>query len=124
VSDVKTRYVNLFIDPNPNCPEGCDLRFSACGDARPVAWVRREDGTVCDVAGWSSRGGGTPCPAFATPVEDSGAGVSILVHGGDWGLRLTPRDGGPPAGEPYLLLADAGECGDESRRRREEVRES
>jgi hypothetical protein len=59
---------------------------------------------ACDVAGWSSAGGGSPCAAWAVPVEDSGAGVSTLVYGGDWGLRLTPRDGGAPFGEPYLLL--------------------
>lgn len=108
-----TRFINLFIDPNPNCPEGCDLRFSACGDPRRVTWVRREDGddSVFDVVGWSSAGGGSPCDAWAAPVEDSGAGVSILVYGGDWGLRLTPRDGGDPSGEPYLLLADEGQAG-------------
>ena len=107
------RFINLFIDPNPNCPEGCDLRFSASGASRPVTWVRREDGTVCDVSGWSSRDGGSACAAHATPVEDSGAGVSLLVHGGDWGLRLTPRGGGPASGEPYLLLDDAAQCGDD-----------
>ena len=60
----------------------------------------------CEVVGWTSRDGGAPCPAYAVPVEDSGAGVATLIYGGDWGLRLTPKDGRPPFGEPYLLLDD------------------
>lgn len=102
------RFIDIFIDPNPNCPEGCDLRFQASGASRPVAalryWVGTDEAILCDVTGWSSAGGGSPCPAQAASVDDSGAGVSLLVYGGDWGLRLTPRDGRPPFGEPYLLL--------------------
>jgi hypothetical protein len=104
------RHVDVFIDPNPNCPEGCGQRFSATSEPRPVTAVRyylgAEEAVLCDVSGWSSAGGGTPCEARAVRVEDSGAGVSTLVYGGDWGLRITPRDGRPPFGEPYLLLSD------------------
>ncbi len=78
---------------------------------RTVRAVHHSDGpgesTLCDVVGWSSEGGGTPCAAQAVTVEDSGAGTAMLVYGGDWGLRLTPHGGGEPTGEPYLLLADA-----------------
>ncbi|MGH9749228.1 MAG: hypothetical protein ACRD6R_04820 [Candidatus Polarisedimenticolia bacterium] len=111
----KTRFINLFIEENPGCPEGCDLRFAAAGEPRRVTWVRPEEGAaaVCGVSGWSSAGGGSPCPAFAVPVEDSGAGVSILIYGGDRGLRLTPP-GGAPYGEPYLLLSDPELAGDET----------
>ena len=68
---------------------------------------------------WSSDGDGTPADAVeCVAVEDSGAAVSYLVHGGDWGLRFQPAraDGSPPVpwrlddpdqfGEPYLLLAN------------------
>lgn len=100
--------VNIFIEPNPNCPEGCGSRFETSGDPRPVNavlyWIGAGESVLCDVAGWSSAGGGTPCAAWAVPVEDSGAGISTLVYGGDWGLRLAPRDGRAPFGEPYLLL--------------------
>ncbi len=102
------RFVNLFIDPNPNCPEGCDQVFQAISAERTVRRVRdsREGdaGVECDVVGWTSAGGGTACPARAVQVDDSGAGVATLLYGGDWGLRLTPRDGRPPFGEPYLLV--------------------
>jgi hypothetical protein len=38
-------------------------------------------------------------------VEDSSAGVSTLVYGGGWGLRLR-RGGGEVVAEAYLLLAE------------------
>ena len=104
------RYVNIFIEPNPNCPDGCSQRFTTGETPQSVCSVQyamEPDRTaVCDVTGWSSEGGGTPCAAHAVTVEDSGAGEAVLVYGGDWGLRLTPHDGTAPFGEPYLLLAD------------------
>ncbi len=104
------RYVNIFIDPNPNCPEGCSQRFSTTEPPRIALSVEHQDekgrSSLCDIVGWSSAGDGTACPARAVAVEDSGAGVAMLVYGGDWGLRLAPRDGSTPFGEPYLLLAD------------------
>lgn len=104
------RYVDIFIEANPNCPEECCQRFTTSTPPRAVRgvqyWIRVDRSTWCDVTGWSSQGGGSPCPARAVTVEDSGAGSATLVYGGDWGLRLTPRDGGKPFGEPYLLLAD------------------
>ncbi len=104
------RFVNLFIEPNPNCREGCSQRFQASSEPREVRRIRHSPGggeTIdCGVEGLSSAGGGTPCPARAVRVEDSGAGMVTLLYGGDWGLRLTPRDGGAPFGEPYLLVDD------------------
>ena len=101
-------FIDLFIDPNPNCPEGCDQRFLAISAPRSVRLVQYSGGgdesVVCEVAGFTSQGGGTLCLARAVLVEDSGAGVATLIYGGDWGLRLTPRDGRPAFGEPYLLL--------------------
>ena len=103
------RYVNLFIDPNPNCPEGCSQRFQAVGEPRTVRRILYSPGAGaaldCRVEGASSAPGGA-CPARAVSVEDSGAGVVTLVYGGDWGVRLQPTGGGPPIGEPYLLVDD------------------
>ncbi len=101
------RYVNLFIEPNPNCPEGCSQRFQAVDEPRTVRRIRYSPGAgrlvECLVEGVSSADGGA-CPARAVGVEDSGAGVVTLVYGGDWGLRLRPCGGGEPIGEPYLLV--------------------
>ena len=104
------RFVNLFIEPNPNCPDGCSQRFQATTPSRPVRLIRYSPGgdetILCDVSGWSSAGGGAACAARAVRVEDSGAGSATLIYGGDWGLRLAPRDGREPFGEPYLLIDD------------------
>src|SRR5437667_454513 len=34
------RYVNIFIEANPNCPEGCSQRFQAVGEPRTVRRIR------------------------------------------------------------------------------------
>jgi hypothetical protein len=96
-------FIDVFVEPNDNAPDGSGLRFKAEGAPRAVARVRY-DGRDCDVVGWSSAGGGSRCAAQAAIVEDSGSGTALLVWGGDWGVRLTPLDGGAPFGEPYLLL--------------------
>jgi hypothetical protein len=98
------RFIDVFVDANPNTAESCGLRFKAEEDPRPVSSVRC-DGRACRVTGWSSAGGGSPCAALKVAVEDSSAGTAMLVFGGDWGLRLSPLDGGEPFGEPYLVLA-------------------
>ena len=81
-------------------------RFRATGEpsvVRHVAW-ESEDG----VAGtWTVRGAGadgSSTAALARPVDDSSAGTSILVVGGDHGLRLTSAAGEEVA-VAYLLLA-------------------
>ena len=68
-----------------------------------------------EIVGWSSEGGGTPASITYAPVTDSGAAVSILVVGGDFGVRMRPAGAAENAdewslesddqrGEPYLLL--------------------
>ena len=47
------------------------------------------DDRWCRVTGWSSLG---PCPAKSARSEDSGEGVSLLVYGGDEGIRLQSWD--------------------------------
>lgn len=97
------RFIDVFVEPNPNAPEGSGLRFKAEGASRPITRVRHE-GRWCRVVGWSSANGGSPCEALAILVEDSSAGTALLIAGGYWGVRLTPLDGLQPFGEPYLLL--------------------
>lgn len=106
-------FIDLFIDPNPNTPEGCGRRWKAEGPPRAVSLVRYyfapDAAITCEVMGvWSAGGKGMPCPAMVVPVEDSGAGESMLIYGGDWGLQITPLDPGhDPFSEPYLLVAAA-----------------
>ncbi len=65
-----------------------------------------------EIVGWSSEGGGTRTDITYAPVTDSGAAVSIIVVGGDFGVRMRPLedegdwslDAEGQHGEPYLLL--------------------
>jgi hypothetical protein len=96
-------FIDVFVEPNDNAPEGSGQRFKAEDEARPVSRVRWE-GRWCRVSGWSSDGDGSPCAAQAITVEDSGSGTAVLIFGGDWGVRLQPEDGSPAFGEAYLLV--------------------
>jgi GTP cyclohydrolase II len=104
-------FVDVCVEAHTALPDGLMLRFKAAPEARTTA-VSRVDYAPedADVAGPFRVEGrdadDRPCPAQAITVEDSAAGVSVLVYGGDHGLRLfDERDpAAPPRAEPYLLL--------------------
>ncbi|MEK6709775.1 MAG: hypothetical protein AABZ64_04270 [Nitrospinota bacterium] len=114
----------LEVDENDNCPRMPAMVYEALGEPAPVSRVRlAEPGRphgLYRITGWSSAGGGTPCPALYVPVSDSGAGAVHLVYGGDWGVRLKPLDSEEgwdlrsprQFGEPYLMLFDRGDVGE------------
>lgn len=107
------------VESNPNCETSLYARFKESGPARRVIKVRtferRPEGEWCWVTGWTDHPDDSRCAAYAQQVEDSGAGVSYLVSGGLWGIRLKPvaldedwsLESRNQWGEPYLLLADA-----------------
>lgn len=109
------------VEENHNCEGMPQLIFNTMETAREVTHVKtaRVDSraTFHPITGWSSDGGGTPCPAYAVEVEESGSGVGWLVYGGDWGVRLMDTNVSEPWavdsrnqwGEPYLLLNDVSE---------------
>lgn len=106
----------VAVEDNPNCA-GCGvMRFRTLSLPRRVEAVvyHADEGVRCRVTGWGPEGA---VPAVAQKVADSGDGVAWLVRGGEWGLRLTPESD-PGAwdleadgqwGEPYLIVADAGD---------------
>lgn len=110
--------IYVEVEENPNS-YGLPLRaFSAKAQPYQVSRINVDPRTGKAiphfVTGWSSQNGGSPCPAYCVPVEDSGAAISYLVYGGDWGLRFRPVGLDEPwsvasasqFGEPYLLLGD------------------
>ncbi|HLK89393.1 MAG TPA: hypothetical protein VKZ18_05850 [Polyangia bacterium] len=101
------RFIDVVVEEQEELPEGCELRFHAVGDPRPVSRVRYEPLTGGPEADYevTAAGGG---PALAARVDDSSAGTSVLVYGDARGLRLRRSDGTPgvPIAEPYLLLSD------------------
>ncbi|MBI4401335.1 MAG: hypothetical protein HY581_06880 [Nitrospirae bacterium] len=107
------------VESNPNCESSLFLRFKEAGPAKRVVQVRSFErtpqGEWCWVTGWSDDPEHPCCPAYAQIVEDSGAGLTHLVFGGIWGIRLKPvaleedwnLESPNQWGEPYLSLADA-----------------
>jgi hypothetical protein len=97
----------IQIDENPNCAAMDGLVFQPKAPPRKVKRVRiSRDGVTawCEVSGMTETG--APCPALASPIDDSGDGACYLVSGGAWGLRLTSESGA--FGESYLLLGGDG----------------
>jgi hypothetical protein len=97
----------IQIDENPNCPAMDGQVFQPKAPGRHVKRVRvSRDGTAvwCEIAGVDE--GGVPCPAIASPIDDSGDGHCYLITGGAWGLKLTSATG--DFGEPYLVLGGDG----------------
>lgn len=102
-----------MIEEHDALPEGCSMRFRAEGEGRPVERVDYESETgVGGAFRVEGRGPeGAPVRATAFVVNDSSAGTSILVVGGERGLRLTSLATGETFAEPYLLLAPAAVLG-------------
>lgn len=102
-------FVAITVEPHEALPDGCSMRFKAHGESRPIARLRYEsdDGTGGIWTVLAVFSDGREAAAFAVPVEDSSAGSSNLVYGGDYGLRLTSVETGAVVAEPFLLLSDA-----------------
>jgi hypothetical protein len=100
------RYIDVVVEEQQGIPDGCELRFHAVGDSRPVKRVLYEPISGPDGEYEVTAAGGEP--ALAAPVDDSGAGTSILIYGDGRGIRLrrVGADAGESIAEPYLLLAD------------------
>lgn len=106
------------VESNPNCESSLYARFRESGPARRVVKVRtferRSEGEWCWVTGWTDSPDNPRCAAHAQLVEDSGAGLTYVVFGGLWGIRLKPvvldedwsLESRRQWGEPYLALAD------------------
>ena len=108
--------IYLEVEENENCDYMPLLVYEAHRDPVLISRLNLDEpdrpSGVYEVTGWSSDGGGTPCPAMYVPVSDSGQAMVHLVFGGDWGIRLKPLDSAEDwdinspnqFGEPYLML--------------------
>ena len=106
------------VESNPNCESSLYARFKESGPVRRVEQVRtferRAEGEWCWVTGWTDDPEQPRSPAHAQLVEDSGSGLTYVVFGGLWGIRLKPvvldedwnLESRNQWGEPYLALAD------------------
>jgi hypothetical protein len=103
---VAGRYIDVVVEEQEGIPDGCELRFHAVDESRPVKRVHYEPLSGPDGEYEVTAADGEP--ALAAPVDDSGAGTSILIYGDARGLRLrrVGTDAGQSIAEPYLLLSD------------------
>jgi hypothetical protein len=103
---VHGRYIDVVVEEQEGIPDGCELRFHAVGESRPVKRILYEPMSGPDGEYEVTAAGGEP--ALAAPVDDSGAGTSILIYGDARGIRLrrVGAHAGESIAEPYLLLAD------------------
>ncbi len=103
-------YTHIDVATNDNSAMMANQVFKNLSEPVAVRRVRLFEGdtagTLWDVTGWSSEGGGSPVDAYAVDIEDSGSGDAILVYGGDWGVRLKP------VSAPSWDLGDAEQWGD------------
>ena len=105
------------VESSQNCEASIFLRFKELGPCRRITHVKIYDrvshGEWCVITGWSDCSEQASCDAYAQQVEDSGAGLAILVFGGNFGLRLKPEsnqglwdvESENQWGEAYLLLS-------------------
>jgi hypothetical protein len=103
----RSSFVNVDVAEHEALPDGCCLRFRAQTEGRTIERVTYESetgtGGVWTVTGHDGEGRATAATAFE--VDDSSAGTSLLVVGGEHGLRLTSMATGETIAEPYLLLS-------------------
>lgn len=103
----------IDIEDNDNCGYFPMQTFEVRGLERVASSILLDDVTSvdgrCEAVGWSEEG---RCEVRVVPVGDSGVGESILVHGGNHGIRLRSchvvgdwsLEGEDEFGEPYMLL--------------------
>lgn len=108
----------IDIEDNDNCGYFPMQTFEVRGEERVASRILLDDVTNvdgrCEAVGWSDEG---PCKIRVVPVGDSGAGESILVHGGNHGIRLRSVNSraawslqsDDEFGEPYMLLPTGSE---------------
>src|SRR6478735_7122868 len=91
-------FIDVQVEAHDELPDGCSRRVKAEGPAASVTLVRyeTEDGDLHTWKVVAARSDGTTTQARGVPIEDSSAGTSILVVGGDHGLRLTSADAEDP----------------------------
>ena len=109
----------LEVESSKNCELSLFLRFKEVEPPKPViqikSYERASNGEWCDVVGYSDDEDTPWSTAMAQPVEDSGAGLAILIFGGVGGIRLKPvsceeawnLESRKQWGETHLLLADS-----------------
>ena len=99
----------IEIDENDNCGYFPIQVFEARGAEHVADSIVVEHNGRQEVVGWED---GAPTTVRVVPVGDSGVGESLLIYGGNNGVRMRRASLSEPwsirndreSGEPYLLL--------------------
>lgn len=99
-------FVTVAVEPHAALPDGAVARWKVAGSPREALLVRYEsdDGLEGEWQVWSCDADGRLGPAHAVWVDDSSAGLSWLLYGGDHGLRLRHVATGVEVAEAWVLL--------------------
>ena len=107
---VAPQFIDVVLEPDAELTEDLYLRFKlvAGTNAAPVTRVRytSDEGVSGVWLGEGRAAEGALGAALVAKVEDSSAGVSMLVVGGLHGVRLSLVDGAERVVQPYLLLSE------------------
>ncbi len=86
----------LEVENNPNFDGSYFVRFNELEPPRLLTHIKSYErlsrGEWCQVTGWCDDPEQPLCPAYAQKVDDSGAGTTYIIFGGNWGIRLKPED--------------------------------
>jgi hypothetical protein len=99
----------MYIDIEPGVigDEPIIGTFKETGPGVAISAVRLEfpDGWQwCEVVGWGEQGREA---ARLTPIEESGDGPALLLHGGSQGIRLRRQDQGAPSAQYMTTNGEA-----------------
>jgi len=95
---MSSEFLTVEVD-DPSFTEPVQLTFRRLAPPQRVRTVDLDGAGPRRARGLQRRADGSldaDAPAWACPVEDSGAGVSWLVYGGNAGLWLAPADAAAP----------------------------
>ena len=106
LQEIDSGYVEVYVEPHDEIPDGASMRFKAESSPERVYQVRYEsdegeDG-IWEVS--SPDRDGRDVGVYQVLIEDSGAGTSALIFGDEYGLRLRHEDSGTEVAEAYLLI--------------------
>ena len=102
----------LDLDANDNLSEPCLATFKETGPAQPTCAVHLWRDNVwqwCAITGWNDD---APAPAYRSPIEESGDGPALLLHGGNQGLRLAIINGPECAATVHWALSASEQWGE------------
>ena len=107
---MEPQFIDVVLEPDAELAEDLYLRFKlvAGTKAAPVTRVRytSDEGLAGDWAVEGRAEQGAVVAAIVAKVEDSSAGVSMLVMGGVHGVRLSLLGSEVSVVLPYLLLSE------------------